>query len=83
MAGMISVGLVFTREYLDTSFRTPSEVLTELNIPVLAAVPLRGKSKTGTNGNGNGNGSYGNGNGNGNSHTEDAYSTQGMAEGPQ
>ena len=42
LAGTVSTGLVFTREYLDTSFRTPSEVLSELNIPVLAAVPFRG-----------------------------------------
>jgi uncharacterized protein involved in exopolysaccharide biosynthesis len=55
MAGMVSVGLVFTREYLDTSFRTPSEVLSELNIPVLAAVPLRVSPKNGGNGNGSGN----------------------------
>jgi uncharacterized protein involved in exopolysaccharide biosynthesis len=54
MAGMVSVGLVFTREYLDTSFRTPSEVLSELNIPVLAAVPLRVSPKQGNNGNGTG-----------------------------
>jgi uncharacterized protein involved in exopolysaccharide biosynthesis len=78
MAGMISIGLVFTREYLDTSFRTPSEVLNELNIPVLAAVPLRGNRKNGTDGNGNG---YKNGGGN--SHAEDIYSTQGAVEGPQ
>jgi len=42
LATTVSTGLIFTREYLDTSFRTPSEVLSELNIPVLAAVPFRG-----------------------------------------
>ncbi len=42
LASTVSAGLVFTREYLDTSFRTPSDVLSELNIPVLAAVPFRG-----------------------------------------
>jgi uncharacterized protein involved in exopolysaccharide biosynthesis len=82
MAGMISVGLVFTREYLDTSFRTPSEVLTELNIPVLAAVPLRANRKNGTNGASNGNGNGSHRNGSADSH-EDAYSAQGVVEGPQ
>jgi uncharacterized protein involved in exopolysaccharide biosynthesis len=67
MAGMVSVGLVFTREYLDTSFRTPSEVLSELNIPVLAAVPLSAK-KNGTNGR---------------LHVEQAFNTQSVGDGPQ
>lgn len=67
MAGMVSVGLVFTREYLDTSFRTPSEVLSELNIPVLAAVPLSAK-KNGTNGR---------------LHVEEAFNTQSVGDGPQ
>jgi len=49
LALAVSVGLVFTREYLDSSFRTPSEVFSELKIPVLAAVPLSG---AGSNGNG-------------------------------
>jgi uncharacterized protein involved in exopolysaccharide biosynthesis len=39
IAGTVSVGAVFVQEYLDPSFRTPTEVATELNIPVLAAVP--------------------------------------------
>jgi uncharacterized protein involved in exopolysaccharide biosynthesis len=51
LAGAVSTGLVFTREYLDNSFRTPSDVVSELKIPVLAAVPV-----SGYNGNGNGNG---------------------------
>lgn len=56
LALAVSTGLVFTQEYLDSSFRTPAEVLSELKIPVLASVPLYG----------NGNGSHGvNGNGNG------------------
>jgi len=56
LASTVSTGLVFTREYLDTSFRTPSDVLSELNIPVLAAVPFRGTANVdhGVNGNGNG-----------------------------
>jgi len=60
LAFAVSTGLVFTREYLDSSFRTPSEVLSELKIPVLASVPLSGTANMGTygssNGNGNGNG---------------------------
>ena len=38
LATISSLGLAFALEYLDPSFRTPSEVMTELNIPVLAAV---------------------------------------------
>jgi uncharacterized protein involved in exopolysaccharide biosynthesis len=53
LAFTVSTGLVFTREYLDTSFRTPSDVLSELNIPVLAAVPFRGGAH-GVSGNGSG-----------------------------
>jgi polysaccharide biosynthesis protein PslE len=60
LAMVVSTVLVFTQEYLDSSFRTPAEVLSELKIPVLASVPLYGS------GNGNGNGAHGvNGNGNG------------------
>jgi uncharacterized protein involved in exopolysaccharide biosynthesis len=63
LAIVVSTGLVFAEEYLDSSFRTPAEVLSELQIPVLASVPLYGSG----NGNGHGNhGSNGNGNGNGN-----------------
>src|SRR5208337_4527457 len=66
LAATLSAGVVFTMEYLDPSLRTPSEVMSELNIPVLAAVPQRsgeiGKSRTGQNGSGNGN-SNGNGSG--------------------
>jgi uncharacterized protein involved in exopolysaccharide biosynthesis len=51
LAVAVSTGLVFTREYLDNSFRTPSDVVSELKIPVLAAVPVSSYS-----GNGNGNG---------------------------
>jgi len=40
LAVTVSLGMAFTLEYLDPSFRTPGEVLSELNIPVLAAVPL-------------------------------------------
>jgi uncharacterized protein involved in exopolysaccharide biosynthesis len=61
LAIVLSTGLVFSQEYLDSSFRTPAEVLSELRIPVLASVPLYQSA------NGNGSGSHGvNGNGNGN-----------------
>ncbi len=60
LAVVLSSALVFAQEYLDSSFRTPAEVLSELKIPVLASVPLYSA-------NGYGNGSHGfNGNGNGN-----------------
>jgi uncharacterized protein involved in exopolysaccharide biosynthesis len=61
----VSLGMAFTLEYTNPSFRTPSEVLSELNIPVLAAVPhysdgfagnVRGDDHVNGNGNGNGNG---------------------------
>jgi uncharacterized protein involved in exopolysaccharide biosynthesis len=39
LATTVSLGMAFALEYLDPSFRTPSEVIAELNIPVLAAVP--------------------------------------------
>jgi uncharacterized protein involved in exopolysaccharide biosynthesis len=55
----VSMGVVFTLDYADQSFRTPSEVLRELRIPVLAAVPLQGSMILYGNGNGNGNGSNG------------------------
>ena len=63
LALAISAGAAFTLEYTNPSFRTPSEVLSELNIPVLAAVPHYTHAFAG---NGNGNG-YSNGNGNGHS----------------
>ena len=53
LALMVSLGLAFSLEYLDSSFRTPSEVIAELNIPVLAAVP---RTRLGIQGNGIGNG---------------------------
>jgi uncharacterized protein involved in exopolysaccharide biosynthesis len=56
MAGVLSVGAVFIKEYLDPSFRTPTEVADELNIPVLAAVPTDSDAflANGTNGYGRG-----------------------------
>jgi uncharacterized protein involved in exopolysaccharide biosynthesis len=47
LALTMSTGLVFTMEYFDPSFRTPREVETLLNIPVLAAVPLEPTSVDG------------------------------------
>lgn len=65
LAMVVSSALVFAQEYLDSSFRTPAEVLSELKIPVLASVPLYG--------NGNGNGNHGvNGNGSYKTATEAA-----------
>ncbi len=40
LAAAVSLGVVFAIDYADQSFRTPSEVLSELRIPVLAAVPM-------------------------------------------
>src|SRR5579863_750090 len=77
MAFMLSAGLVFAREYLDSSFRTPSEVLSELNIPVLAAVPLSAARKNGTH---NGNGHR---NGHGELQVEELYNSHSVGQGPQ
>ena len=81
MAAMVSVGFVFAIEYLDSSFRTPSEVLSDLNIPVLAAVPLSANRKV-ANHNGNGNGARRKG-GLGELHVEEAYNSHSVGEGPQ
>jgi len=66
----VSLGVVFAIDYADQSFRTPTEVMSELRIPVLAAVPVHRTTGNGShkNGNGNGNGN-GHGNGNGNGHS--------------
>lgn len=59
LAAVVSAGAVYAQEYLDPSFRTPTEVSAELNIPVLAAVPRgsNGFGESSVNGNHNGNGS--------------------------
>jgi uncharacterized protein involved in exopolysaccharide biosynthesis len=65
LASAVSVGVVFAIDYADQSFRTPTEVLHELRIPVLAAVPTHSApliEAYRSNGNGNGNGNH-NGNG--------------------
>jgi len=41
LGAVMSVALALALDYFDPSFRTPGEVLSELNIPVLAAVPHR------------------------------------------
>ena len=54
LSATVSLGIVFTVEYMDSSFRTPSEVISELNIPVLASVPRRYNGNGHSNGSGNG-----------------------------
>ena len=66
LASAVSLGVVFALDYADQSFRTPTEVMAELRIPVLAAVPSHKSGSMHKNGNGHGNG---NGNGNGNRNT--------------
>jgi uncharacterized protein involved in exopolysaccharide biosynthesis len=63
LAFSFSLGMALTLEFTNASFRTPSEVYSELNIPVLAAVP-HNLNTFSSNGNGHQNGN-GNGNGNG------------------
>jgi uncharacterized protein involved in exopolysaccharide biosynthesis len=41
LAMFLSIGGAFVADYLDTSFRTPSEVTDILSVPVLASVPRR------------------------------------------
>jgi hypothetical protein len=57
LAVMVSLGTAFILDYMDTSFRTPAEVLTELNVPVLGTITLKPAGSVDIwNGNGNGNG---------------------------
>src|SRR6266853_3548065 len=49
IAVFTSTGVALAADYLDTSLRTPADVLDELNIPLLAAVPYHRS----VNGNGN------------------------------
>jgi capsular polysaccharide biosynthesis protein len=39
LALFIAIGLVFVADYWDPSFRTPYEIETVLEVPVLAAIP--------------------------------------------
>jgi uncharacterized protein involved in exopolysaccharide biosynthesis len=73
LAASVSIGVVFAIDYADQSFRTPSEVLHELRIPVLAAVPTHYNVIEAVRRNGNGNGNGMNGNGNGNGHHADIH----------
>ena len=70
---VVSSGMALTADYLDPSFRTPSEVYDELNIPVLAAVPYRSTVNS-LIASGNGSGSH---NGNGSHSGEIAGSEDG------
>jgi len=67
LASAVSIGVVFALDYADQSFRTPSEVLHELRIPVLAAMPSHYNVIEAGHRNGHSNGN-GNGNANGNGH---------------
>jgi uncharacterized protein involved in exopolysaccharide biosynthesis len=66
LGAIISCGMALAADYFDPSFRTPSEVFDELEIPVLASVPYHGTAR-GMGGNG-----YGRVNGNGNRGPTDA-----------
>jgi len=59
LSATLSLGVVFTLEYMDPYLRTPADIAAQLNIPVLAAVPYQYSE----NGNGNGNGANGHGRG--------------------
>ena len=57
LAVMVSLGMAFALDYMDTSFRTPAEVVSELNVPVLGTISLkRSGFHDSWNGNGHGNG---------------------------
>jgi uncharacterized protein involved in exopolysaccharide biosynthesis len=57
LAVMVSLGTAFGLDYMDTSFRTPAEVVSELNVPVLGTISLKQSGfENSWNGNGNGNG---------------------------
>jgi succinoglycan biosynthesis transport protein ExoP len=67
LGSAVSLGVVFALDYADQSFRTPTEVMSELRIPVLAAVPSHRSAGNGLhNGNGKSNGAV---HGNGKGHT--------------
>ena len=44
LAMLVSVGLAFASDYLDPTFRTPDELRSFLNIPVLATMPQDSKN---------------------------------------
>ncbi len=39
LGAMVSVGLIFVMEYLDKTFKTPKEVSTMLDLPVMGVIP--------------------------------------------
>jgi uncharacterized protein involved in exopolysaccharide biosynthesis len=43
LASVVSLGLAFTIDYFDPSFRTPDEIEAWLGSPVLAALPRQGR----------------------------------------
>jgi uncharacterized protein involved in exopolysaccharide biosynthesis len=49
-AAMVSIGGVLAKHFLDPTFRTPAEVAAELNVPLLAAVPITKNVPTGDHG---------------------------------
>ena len=74
MAILASVGVALVADYLDPSLRTPAEVVSELNVALLAAVPYQTAAAAAANGNGNGNG-------NGDHYGHAGYDDAGVAVG--
>ena len=68
LGSAVSLGVVFALDYADQSFRTPTEVMSELRIPVLAAVPSYRSAGHGLPQSGNAKGN-GTGYGSGKTHT--------------
>jgi len=58
VGGIFAIGGVYIQEHMDPAFHSPTEVSTELDVPLLASVPHRFErfQPTGLNGNGNGHG---------------------------
>jgi uncharacterized protein involved in exopolysaccharide biosynthesis len=58
VGGMVAAGAAYVQEHLDPAFRTPADVATDLDIPLLATVPQEFDSfqANGTNGSGRGRG---------------------------
>jgi uncharacterized protein involved in exopolysaccharide biosynthesis len=84
LACVLTAGLAVTLDYADQSLRTPSEVSSELKIPLLAAVPYHPNRKNGLNGKNGHNGLNGkngkNGkNGNNGSHGDNGFQTHGIS----
>ena len=84
LACVLTAGLAVTLDYADQSLRTPSEVSSELKIPLLAAVPYHPNRKNGLNGKNGHNGLNGkngkNGkNGNNGSHGDNGFQAHGIS----